>query len=133
MNVDSIRAYCLSFPHAKENLQWGEVLCFKVSGKLFVTLRLASVPPSLCLKSTPEKFAELCEHDGISPAPYFGRYKWVLLERLDVLNDDDTEDLIRQSYEMVAQKSKVKRARKKVEAKKAVRKRSKTPKRNKRH
>ena len=63
---------------------------------------------SLCFKCTPEKFAELCEQEGIGPAPYVGRYKWVLLERLDVLSDSDLKDLIRQSYEMVASKTKAK-------------------------
>ncbi len=49
---------------------------------------------------------ELCEQEGIRPAPYVGRYKWVLLDRLDVLGDEELEDLIRQSYEMVAVKGK---------------------------
>jgi len=71
-------------------------------------LSLAAVPPSLSLKCTAEKFAELCEFEGIRPAPYVGRYAWVLLERLDVLSDEEIEDLINQSYAMVAAKSKVK-------------------------
>jgi predicted DNA-binding protein (MmcQ/YjbR family) len=108
MNVDSVRDYCLSFPGAKETLQWGETLCFKTGGKIFAMLSLAAVPPSVCFKCTPETFAELCEQDGIRPAPYVGRYKWVLVERLDVLGDEEIEDLIRQSYEMVAPKGKVK-------------------------
>jgi predicted DNA-binding protein (MmcQ/YjbR family) len=106
MNVDSVRGYCLSFPQARENLQWGETLCFKADGKIFVTLNLNSVPQTMCFKCTPEKFVELCEQEGIRPAPYVGRYKWVLLERLDVVRDEELEDLIRQSYEMVATKSK---------------------------
>src|ERR1700685_3722669 len=109
MNVDSVRGYCLSFPQARENLQWGETVCFKVAGKIFATLSLDSVPPSLCLKCSPEKFAELCEQEGVKPAPYVGRYKWVLLERLDVLSDEELEDLIRQSYKLVAAKAKPKR------------------------
>jgi predicted DNA-binding protein (MmcQ/YjbR family) len=115
MNVDSVRAYCLSFTQARENLQWGEGLCFKVAGKIFAVLSLDSVPQSLCFKCTPEKFAELCEREGISPAPYVGRYKWVLLQKLDVLGDRELKDLIRQSYEMVAAKtrSKSKRQRQK--------------------
>jgi predicted DNA-binding protein (MmcQ/YjbR family) len=108
MNIDSVRDYCLSFPQARENLQWGETVCFKAAGKIFVTLSLDSVPQSLCFKCTPEKFAELCEHEGIRPAPYVGRYNWILLERLDVLADDELEDLIRKSYEMVATKSRSK-------------------------
>jgi predicted DNA-binding protein (MmcQ/YjbR family) len=117
MNVDSVRGYCLSFRQAKETLQWGETLCFKVAGKIFAMLSLASVPPSLCFKCSPEKFAELCEVEGIGPAPYVGRYKWVLLERLDVLGDEEIEDLIRQSYEMVVVKGKVKVTVKKVNVK----------------
>jgi predicted DNA-binding protein (MmcQ/YjbR family) len=108
MNVDSVRDYCLSFPQARENLQWGEDLCFKVAGKIFVVLSLSSIPPSLCFKCTPEKFAELCEQEGITPAPYVGRYKWVLVKGLDALHDDDARDLIRQSYDMVAKKKKAK-------------------------
>jgi len=34
MNVDAIRAYCLSFPEATEKLQWGDALCFKVRAKM---------------------------------------------------------------------------------------------------
>ena len=89
-----------------ENLQWGDDVCFKVGGKIFAVLSLDSVPPGLCLKCTPEKFVELCEQEGIRPAPYVGRYKWVLLERLDGLSDEELEDLIRQSYEMVVAKAK---------------------------
>jgi predicted DNA-binding protein (MmcQ/YjbR family) len=106
MNVNSVRDYCLSFPQARENLQWGETLCFKVAAKIFVTLSLGAVPQSLCFKCTPDNFAQLCELEGVRPAPYVGRYKWVLLERVDVLRDEELEDLIRQSYEMVARKGK---------------------------
>jgi predicted DNA-binding protein (MmcQ/YjbR family) len=108
MNVDSVRAYCLSFPRAKETLQWGETVCFKVAGKIFAMLSLAAVPPSLCFKCSPETFEQLCEQEGIRPAPYVGRYKWILLERLDVLHDKEIEDLICQSHEMVAPKGKAK-------------------------
>ena len=97
-------------------MQWGETLCFKVVGKIFAMLSLDSVPPSLCFKCTPEKFVELVELEGIRPAPYVGRYKWILLERLDVLGDEELEGLIRQSYEMVATKGKTK-AKTKTKAK----------------
>ena len=70
-------------------------------------LGLDSVPQRLCFKCTPESFAELCEREGIRPAPYVGRYKWVMLDRLDALRDPELEDFITQSYEMVAAKAKV--------------------------
>jgi len=110
MDVESIRHFSLCFSDAKENLQWGEDLCFKVRGKIFAVLDLGSVPQRLSFKCTPEKFAELTEHEGISPAPYVGRYKWVLLEPLSVLPAPELKDLIRESYAMVAAKTKVKTA-----------------------
>jgi predicted DNA-binding protein (MmcQ/YjbR family) len=105
MNVDFIRRFCLSLPETTESLQWGETLCFKVRGKLFVLLSLDAVPPTVCFKTTPERFAELLEYEGIVVAPYVGRYKWVLLERLDVLPRQELEELIQQSYKMVVAKA----------------------------
>ncbi len=107
MNVDSIRAYCLSFPNATEKLQWEDNLCFKIGGKIFAMLGLDNL--RLCFKCTPETFAELIEREDIRPAPYVGRYKWVLLERLDAVPDSELQELIRQSNDMVASKAPKKR------------------------
>jgi predicted DNA-binding protein (MmcQ/YjbR family) len=85
MDVDSIRAFCLAFPNATEKLQWGEELCFKVGGKIFVMLGLDTL--RLCFKCTPDMFSELIEREDIRPAPYVGRYKWVMLDRLDAAGD----------------------------------------------
>ena len=109
MTVDSIREFCLSFPHATEKLQWGDDLCFKVAGKIFAIVGLDTL--RLCFKCTPESFAELIEREGLRPAPYVGRYKWVLAESLTALGDDETRDLITQSYEMVVAKAPKKHAR----------------------
>ena len=115
MNVDSIRAYCLSFPRATEKLQWGDALCFKVGGKMFAVLGLDRL--RLTFKCTPDTFADLIEREDIHPAPYVGRYKWVELGRLDALRDAEMKELIRRSYEMVAAKApKAKSRRKKLPA-----------------
>ncbi|HEY1678223.1 MAG TPA: MmcQ/YjbR family DNA-binding protein [Candidatus Sulfotelmatobacter sp.] len=50
MNVDEIRKFCLAFPGAGENLQWGDDLCFKVRGKIFAIVSLDSA--RLCFKCT---------------------------------------------------------------------------------
>jgi predicted DNA-binding protein (MmcQ/YjbR family) len=102
MNVDSIRAFCLSFPAATEKLQWGDALCFKINAKMFAVLGLDQV--RLTFKCAPETFAELIERQDIRPSPYLGRYHWVMLDRLDAVPNDELKDLIRQSYEMVASK-----------------------------
>jgi predicted DNA-binding protein (MmcQ/YjbR family) len=103
MNVDTIREFCLAFSGATENLQWGDDLCFKIGGKIFVIIGLDS--PRLCFKCTPESFAELIAREDIRPAPYVGRYKWVMLDRLDAVRWDELRELIGHSYEMVAAKA----------------------------
>jgi predicted DNA-binding protein (MmcQ/YjbR family) len=103
LNVDSIRAYCLAFPRATEKLQWGDDLCFKIAGKIFVMLGLDN--PRICFKCAPDVFSELIEREDIHPAPYVGRYKWVMLDHLDAVTDAELEDLIQQSYAMVAAKA----------------------------
>jgi predicted DNA-binding protein (MmcQ/YjbR family) len=100
MDLDSIRNYCLSLPHATEDIQWGNDLLFRISGKIFTGISL-DPPHSLSFKCTPEKFDELVELDGIIPAPYTARNKWVMLERLDALNDSEIKRLIKISYEMI--------------------------------
>jgi predicted DNA-binding protein (MmcQ/YjbR family) len=114
LKTDAIRKFCLSFPDATENLQWGDDLCFKIAGKIFVTLGLDN--PRLSLKCTPETFAELIERENIRPAPYVGRYKWVMLDRLDAVSWGELQDLIRQSYEMVAAKAPKNKVSKKSKA-----------------
>jgi predicted DNA-binding protein (MmcQ/YjbR family) len=111
MNVDSIRTYCLSFPRATEKLQWGDALCFKVGGKMFAVLGLDDL--RLTFKCTPDRFAELIELEDIHPAPYVGRYKWVMLDRLDALRSDELKESIRLSYEIVAAKAPTVKSRKK--------------------
>ena len=106
MDMDAIHVYCLSFPHATENLQWEDELCFKVGGKIFAMVGLGSVPQRLTLKCRPEHFAELTEREGINPARYVGRYKWITVSRPDALTDSELREAISSSYEMVAAKAK---------------------------
>ena len=103
MDVESVRSYCLSFPRATENLQWGDDLCFKIGGKIFPTLGLDN--RRMCFKCVPEKFAQSVEQEHIRPAPYVGRYKWVMLNRPDALRDGELQELIQQSFQMVAAKA----------------------------
>jgi len=103
MNVDTIREFCLAFPQAAEKLQWGDDLCFKIRDKIFAIVGLDN--PRMCFKCSPETFAELIEREDVHPAPYVGRYKWVMLDRLDAVGWPELQELVRQSYEMVAAKA----------------------------
>jgi len=106
MDFDRIRAYGLPFPRATENVQWDDELCFKVDRKIFTVFALNNVPQQVTFKCSPERFAELTEGEGINPADYVGRYKWVTVSRRDALSDPELREAISSSYEMVAAKVK---------------------------
>ncbi len=105
MDIESSREHCLSFPHATEQIQWGDDLVFKVAGKMFAVLPLEpDANGCLSFKCTPENFGELTERPGIKPAPYLARYNWVALEHSDALEEKQLRALLRESYDMVVAK-----------------------------
>jgi len=109
MDIDALREFCLSFPHTTENVQWEYALCFKVDGKLFAVTRLEVAPVALSFKAAPESFAELCERDGVIPAPYMARAQWVALRRLNTLPERELRDCLAESYRLVWEKLSKKR------------------------
>jgi predicted DNA-binding protein (MmcQ/YjbR family) len=118
-DADWIRKLCLSFPDATEDMPWADDLCFKVRGKIFTGMALSDGKfPRITLKCAPETFHELLEIEGISPAPYVGRYNWVTLANGNILPASELEDLIRHSYGLVAAKAPKKKATSKKKRKK---------------
>ena len=104
MNIDRLRKLCLTFPGATEQIQWGADLVFKVGGKMFCVACTEVAPNVVSFKCDDETFAELCERDGIIPAPYMARAKWVALEQWDTLADRELTPFIEQAYSLVRQK-----------------------------
>jgi predicted DNA-binding protein (MmcQ/YjbR family) len=105
LDVEQIRKYCLSMPHATEKVQWGNDLVFKIGEKMFAVVGLdPKSDVKLSFKCTPEKFAELVEQEGIIPAPYVARYHWVGFQDLDVLPARELKELLKTAYQLVHDK-----------------------------
>ena len=106
MNIDAIRKFCMSLPHATEQVQWVRDLVFKVGGKMFCVLNLEPEREEVLLsfKATDEEFVTLQEIEGIIPAPYMARAKWVAMERYDAVPWAELQRLLRKSYELVMAK-----------------------------
>jgi predicted DNA-binding protein (MmcQ/YjbR family) len=68
---------------------------------------IASLEPSkhaLSIKVSAEAFEQLQEIDGIVPAPYLARAKWLALRELSLLRDNELCDLIRTAHTLVFQR-----------------------------
>ncbi|HKW56028.1 MAG TPA: MmcQ/YjbR family DNA-binding protein [Candidatus Acidoferrum sp.] len=104
MDIDWVREVCLSLPGTTEEEVWENDLTFKVAGKMFAHTVLIPAPVWLSFKASEESFAELVERQGVIPAPYLARAKWVALETKDALAADELGELLRASYDMVVAK-----------------------------
>jgi len=104
MNIEHLRKFCLSMPGATEDIKWGADLCFCVGEKMFCVTAADSSAGGISIKCTPEKFDELIEREGIDPAAYVGRYKWVHIADLDAVTPNELKELIAQSYQLVFDK-----------------------------
>jgi len=101
MTVESIRRWCLALPGVTEDIKWDDDLVFSVGGKMFCVAMLEP-PHRLSFKCEAETFAELIEREGIIPAPYLARAKWVSLEALDgPMEWRELEGRLRRSYDLV--------------------------------
>jgi predicted DNA-binding protein (MmcQ/YjbR family) len=101
MDIEWIRQHCLSHPHTTEQIQWGSDLLFKVGGKMFAGVPLEPARVWVTLKADPEEFPELIERQGIIPAPYLARAKWIAIENERAIPRSEVLRLVSKSYEMV--------------------------------
>lgn len=103
MNIEALQTYCTSLPAVTEDIKWDNDLCFSVGGKMFCVCSLEP-PLRISFKVGDEEFSELSVRDGIIPAPYMARAKWVSVQRVTVLNEREWKHYIRQSYDLVTAK-----------------------------
>jgi predicted DNA-binding protein (MmcQ/YjbR family) len=103
MSIDFLRQFCSTLPAVTEDIKWGHDLCFCVGAKMFCVTGLES-PFSASFKVSDEEFEEMSVLDGMEPAPYMARHKWILVTKGSALKKKEWEHHIRQSYEMVRDK-----------------------------
>jgi predicted DNA-binding protein (MmcQ/YjbR family) len=103
MNTEKLTAFCMNLPGAHQGIKWEDHLCFMVAEKMFCITGMHD-NTNVSFKVTDEDFEELCERNGIIPAPYMARNKWVAVEKRNVLKPKEWEHYLRQSYELIKSK-----------------------------
>jgi predicted DNA-binding protein (MmcQ/YjbR family) len=106
MTLDRFRKLCLAQPGATEQIQWGADAVFKIGGKMFAVActEFDEHPDAkkCSFKCDDETFAALIERDGVVPAPYLARAKWVALDEWSALDDKEITELVARSHALVA-------------------------------
>lgn len=103
MNLEELRKFSLSLPHVNEDIKWGNDLCFLVGDKMFCVINIGGIFGA-SLKVTSEEFEILTEREGVEPAKYLARYKWISVKEENALSEKEWQRLIEQSYQLVKSK-----------------------------
>lgn len=107
MDAERARALLLALPHVAETMQWGENLVFwvgdkAIGGRMFALINLdARGGPVASFAASMERQAELCEREGLRPAPYLARAGWIAAERWDALLSRDWQEELVAAHEVV--------------------------------
>jgi predicted DNA-binding protein (MmcQ/YjbR family) len=104
MDLTQLQTWCMSFPHATEDIKWEHDLCFSIGGKMFLVTSPDELPTSASFKVADEEFEEYAALPGCKPAPYLARHKWILISDISQFQADELKRLARQSYDLVKAK-----------------------------
>lgn len=104
MTLEELRNICLSLAYVTEDIKWENHLCFNVGDKMFMITSPDTFPITISLKVTDEDFISLCEKEGIQPAPYLARYKWVHVSDISILDKKEWVEYSRKAYQIVYDK-----------------------------
>lgn len=104
MDIEDIRARCLSKPGASEDFPFDEdTLVFRVLGKIFALTNLARHPLAINLKCDPERAVELrAQYDAIAPGYHMNKRHWNTVTLDGTVPADLLAELLDHSYALVA-------------------------------
>jgi predicted DNA-binding protein (MmcQ/YjbR family) len=94
-------SFCRKLPHTTEDIKWEHHLCFSIGGKMFACFPMEGTT-EVSFRVTPDEFSRLTQLDGVIPAPYAARFYWIAITRRGALPSDMLRELLRGSYQIVA-------------------------------
>lgn len=106
MNIRQAHDYCATLPAATRDIKWETHAVFSIDGRMFAMFTVDGVRllDRLSMKVDDARFLELTDRDGIVPAPYLARARWVLIEGVGRLPGAEMKALLKDAHRVVAMK-----------------------------
>ena len=103
MDLEAFREYCLTKVNVTEGTPFGgDVLVFKVGGKIFALASLDDVPGHVNLKCDPERALDLRDrYEEVQPGYHMNKKHWNTIELGGRIPDAELRRMIDHSYELV--------------------------------
>ncbi|MFC7048413.1 MmcQ/YjbR family DNA-binding protein [Emcibacter nanhaiensis] len=106
MTREEFDQFCGSLKASDNVVQWGNSSVWKVGGKIFAICSIwgEGEEQKISFKCSDLAYEVLCEQDGIVPAPYLARAKWVQLVDAAAMTDEDIRLHITDAYDIIRAK-----------------------------
>tara|TARA_R110000787_G_scaffold71642_2_gene159406 strand:- start:16985 stop:17407 length:423 start_codon:yes stop_codon:yes gene_type:complete len=106
VNRSDFDGFCASLPAVENVVQWGNASVWKIGGKIFAICSHwgPGETEKISFKCSDLTYAILIEQEGIVPAPYLARAKWVQLVSQNAMGDDDIKAYIEEAYSIIKAK-----------------------------
>ena len=106
MTRDEFDTYCKSLPATTNVIQWGNASVWKVGGKIFAICSGwgEGRHEKFSFKCSDISYSLLIQQEGVIPAPYLARAKWVQREDDSTMSDEDLKAYIVAAHKIIAQK-----------------------------
>ena len=98
--------FCRALPKTTHVVQWGGASVWKIGGKIFAVSNNwgPGDGPKISFKCSEMSYDLLRQQEGIVPAPYLARAKWVQVDAAGSLGDKDLKAYIETAYRLIARK-----------------------------
>ena len=101
--LERLREICLALPDTKETLTWGSPY-FRVGDKIFAGYGESDGRPTVGFKLEKPHAEAIVADPRFWPSKYVGRHGWVTMDLAGVEDWDHVEDLILESFHLIAPK-----------------------------
>ncbi len=102
MKSNELEALCAEWPGVSSSIKWDDDLVFSIAGKMFAVYCLRGPHRErISFKVDRERFLELTDQPGITPAAYMARAFWVTISEPDRFARAKIGEFVRHSYELV--------------------------------
>jgi predicted DNA-binding protein (MmcQ/YjbR family) len=102
MKSNELETLCADWPGVSSSVKWDDDLVLSVAGKMFAVYCLRGPHRErISFKVDRERFLELTDQPGITPAAYMARAFWVTIAEPDRFARMKISEFLRHSYELV--------------------------------
>ena len=97
------RQVCLGLPEVRETVKWGHPT-FEAGKKMFAVLDRYEGQPCIAFRAASERREALLADERFFEAPYAARHGWICLRADGPIDQREAQELLRDSYRLVALK-----------------------------